>query len=208
MTAPELIEISLPMPGLRRRLPLDSPKAATTIVSTLLGEQSLATTPVCEASVHLPRSGSIWVAAFTGPNAGQVWRSTGLTDHDEALRLTRKWEAEARAQRLNLGGTRSTPFLRIRREQPGSARLGPLTQREVAQLLKMSERGVRAVERRAFKKLRQHPLMRQVWQQFLAGELDEHQLGLTQEEIEALFNMARTPEERFLIEKVLRLIQR
>ena len=208
MTAPELIEISPHMPGLLRRLPLDSPKAAATIVSTLLGEQPLAAAPVCEASVHLPRSGSIWVASFTGPNGGQVWRSTGLTDHDEALRLARKWEAEARAQRLNLGGTRSNPLLRVRREEPGTPRSGTLTQREVAQLLKMSERGVRAVERRAFEKLRQHPLLRQVWQQFLAGELDEHQLGLTPEEIKALFKLARTPEERGVIEKILRLIQR
>ena len=208
MTAPELIEIVPPRPGLRRRLPLDSPKAATTIVSTLLGEQPLAAVPVLEASVHLPQRSRVWVAAFTGPNGGQVWRSTGLTDHDEARRLARKWEAEARAQRLNLSGTRSTPFLRVRREEPGSARSGPLTQKEVAQLLKMSERGVRAVERRAFEKLRQHPLLRQAWQQFLAGELDEHEVNLTTEEVQALFNLARTPEERGLLQQVLRLIQR
>ncbi len=208
MTAPELIEILLPRPGLRRRSPLDSPKAAATIVSTLLGEEPLAGAPVCEASVHLPRNGRIWVASFTGAEGGQVWRSTGLTDHNHALLLARHWEAKARAQRLSLGRARSTPFLRVRREEPGTAKSGLLTQKEVAQLLKMSERGVRVVERRAFEKLRQHPILRQAWQQFLAGELDEHQLGLTLEEIEALFNLARTPEERGVIEKVLRLIQR
>jgi hypothetical protein len=74
--------------------------------------------------------------------------------------------------------------------------------------LGLSERSVRAVERRAFEKLRQHPLLRQAWQQFLAGELDEYEVNLTPEEIEALFNLARTPEERHLIAKVLRLIQR
>ena len=203
MTAPELIQISPSMPRGRWRLPLDSPKAAATIVSTLLGEE-----PLAEASVHLPQRSRVWVAAFTGPNGGQVWRSTGLTDHDQALVLAKHWEAKARAQRLGLGRPLQRPILRVRREEPGTAKSGPLTQKEVAQLLKMSERGVRAVERRAFEKLRQHPLLRQAWQQFLAGELDEHQLGLTPEEIEALFNMIRTPEERFLIEKVLRLIQR
>ncbi len=40
-------------------------------------------------------------------------------------------------------------------------------------VLKMSERGVREVERRAFKKLRDHPLLKQIWRQYLAGGLDE-----------------------------------
>ena len=208
MTAPELIEISLPKAGLRGRLPLDSPRAAATIVSTLLGDQPLAESPVCEASVHLPQRSRVWVAAFTGPNGGQVWRSTGLTDHEKALLLAKHWEAKARAQRLGLGRPLQRPILRVRREEPGTSRSRPLTQKEVAQLLKMSERGVRAVERRAFEKLRQHPLLRQAWHQFLAGELDEHQLGLTQEEVQALFKLARTPEERGVIEKVLRFIQR
>ena len=208
MIAPELIEISPSTPGVRRRLPLDSPKVAATIVSALLGERPLAETSVCEASVHLPQRSRVWVAAFTGHNGGQVWRSTGLTDHDQALVLAKHWEAKARAQRIRWGRPARKPILRVRREQPGSVRSGLLTQREVAQLLGMSERGVRAVERRAFEKLRQHPVLRQAWQQFLAGELDEHQLDLTPEEIEALFNLARTPEERGVIEKVLRLIQR
>ena len=208
MTAPELIQISPSMPRGRWRLPLDSPKIAATIVSTLLDEQPLAAVPVCEASVHLPQRSRVWVAAFTGHNGGQVWRSTGLTDHDQALVLAKHWEAEARAQRLGLGRPLQRPILRVRREEPGTARSGPLTQKEVARLLNMSERGVRAVERRAFEKLRQHPLLRQAWQRYLAGELDEHQLGLTPEESEALFNLIRTPEERGLIQKVLRLIQR
>lgn len=208
MTAPELIQISPHMPGLLRRLPLDSPKTAATIVNTLLGEEPLSEAPVCEASVHLPQRSRVWVAAFTGPNGGQVWRSTGLTDHDQALVLAKHWEAKARAQRLGLGRPLQRPILRVRRQQPGTAPSGLLTQKEVAQFLQMSERAVRAAERRAFQKLRQHPLLRQAWQQFLAGELDEHQPGLTPEEIEALFNLARTPEERGVIEKVLRLIQR
>jgi hypothetical protein len=177
-------------------------------VNTLLGDKPLAEASVCEASVHLPQRSRVWVASFTGPEGGQVWRSTGLTDHDQALVLAKHWEAKARAQRLGLGRSRRNPILRVRRQQPGTTLSGLLTQKEVAQFLHMSERAVRETERRAFEKLRQHPLLRQVWHQYQVGELDEHQRILTSEEIEALFNMIRTPEERFLIQKVLRLIQR
>ena len=75
-------------------------------------------------------------------------------------------------------------------------------------VLKMSERGVREVERRAFKKLRNHPLLREIWRQYLAGDLEEQAMEpLTRAEIEALFALARTPAERAAIGKVLRLIQ-
>ena len=204
MTAPELIEISPSMPGWPRRITLDSPPTAVTIVNTLLDDPPPAKAPVCEASVHLPRSGSIWVASFTGSHGGQTWKSTGLTDHDQALVLARRWEAEARAQRLKLGRPARKPTLRVRRDSPGAARSGLLTQKEVALLLNMSERGVREVERRAFQKLRQHPLLRQAWRQYQARELDEQQLELTPEEIEALFSLARTSEERGLIQDLLR----
>jgi hypothetical protein len=119
--------------------------------------------------------------------------------------VARGWEAEARAQRARLGRTARRPILRVRHSQPGIG-AGPLTQKEVGLLLGMSERSVRAVERRAFKKLFNHPLLRQVWRQCLAGELDEEHLPLTPEEIEALVGAARTSEERLLIEKVLRLV--
>ena len=208
MTATEQIEIPLPRPEVRPRSALAQQKSATAIVNTLLDDEPPVEGPVCEASVHLPQRSRVWVAAFTGHNGGQVWRSTGLTDHDQALVLAKHWEAKARAQRLGLGRPLQRPILRVRREEPGTVSSGMLTQREVARLLNMSERGVRAVERRAFEKLRQHPLLRQAWQRYLAGELDEHQLGLTPEESEALFNLIRTPEERGLIQKVLRLIQR
>ena len=204
MTAPELIEISPSIPGLRSRL---HSNAAASIVSTLLDDPPPAKALVCEASVHLPRSGSVWVASFTGSHGGQVWKSTGLTDHEKALVLARRWEAEARAQRSKLGRPDRRPTLRVRRNSPGAVRSGLLTQKEVALLLNMSERGVREVERRAFQKLRQHPLLRQARQQYQAGELDEQQLELTPEEIEALFSLARTSEERGLLQRVLRLFQ-
>ena len=208
MTAPELIEILPTMPRLLRHLPPDSRLTAMTIVRTLLDDLPPAKALVCEASVHLPRSGSIWVASFTGPSGGQVWKSTGLTDHEKALVLARRWEAEARAQRIRLGRPARKPTLRVRRDSPGAAKSGLLTQKQVALLLNMSERGVREVERRAFQKLRQHPLLRQAWRQYQARELDEQQLELTPEEIEALFSLARRPEEQRLVRKVLRSIQR
>ncbi len=70
----------------------------------------------------------------------------------------------------------------------------------------ISERAVREIERRAIEKLRRHPLLREIWQKHLSGELDENQPTLSQDEVEALFNLARTPDEQHLIEKVLALI--
>ena len=160
-----------------------------------------------ETTVHRPRRSRVWVATFTGPAGGQVWKSTGLTDQDQAIRLAKSWEVEARAERARVGRTVRKPRLRVRRQEPGIEQSGSLTQREVALLLNMSERGVREVERRAFEKPRNHRLLRQVWRQYLAGELDEQQLMLTHQEIEALFDVTRTPEEWRLLEKVLRLIQ-
>jgi hypothetical protein len=98
-------------------------------------------------------------------------------------------------------------FKSLRNLLPRIRQVG-LTQKQVAQLLNMSERGVREVERRAFQKLRQHPLLRPVWRQYLVGESDEHQPILTSTEIQALFTLAHTPEERDLIQQVLRLIER
>jgi len=207
MTATEQIEIPLPRPEVRPRSALAQQKSATAIVNTLLDDEPPVEGPVCEATVHLPRRGKIWVAAFTGGQGGQVWRSTGLTDHDQALVLAKRWEAQARSQRARLGVTPRKPRLPVRRQELGAARSGLLSQREVAMLLNMSERGVREVERRAFQKLRQHPLLRQAWQQYLANELDEHVLSLTSEEVEALLNAARMPEEQELIHKVLHAIQ-
>jgi hypothetical protein len=181
-------------------------EAAQEIVRILLGEASMTECGLTEASVHLPTRSRVWVAAFTGPAGGQIWRSTGLTDRDQALLVARKWEAEARAERAKLGRTARKPVIRVRRLD-GRSGVGPLTQQEVATLMGLSVRAVREIEHRALRKIRDHPLMRKAWQQYLAGELDEHQPTLTHDEVEALFNLTRTPEERHLIEKVLSLIQ-
>lgn len=177
------------------RLPSALKSTAGRIVDILLAE----------ASVHPAKRSQVWVASFTGPTGGQKWRSTGLTDHDQALLVARKWEAEARAERARLGRTARKPIVRVHRRESGPE-FCPLTQKEVALLLNLSERAVRGIERRAFQKLRNHPLLRDVWQRYLAGELDEHQPTLTQEEVEALFNLIRTPAERQLVEKVVGMI--
>ena len=181
-------------------------EAAGTIVEWLLAKDEIyQNTAILEASVHRPRRGRVLVATFSGPTGGQVWRSTGLTNREQAQLVARRWEAEARAQRDQLGGRTAKPTLPARPPEP-ALRRGLITQREVAVLLNMSERGVREVERRAFCKLRNHPLLRQVWRQFLAGELDERRLGLTREEIVALFAVARTSEERRLIQNLVPLV--
>ena len=191
---------------LRQQVPLADTNldTATALVSLLLDEP-LAQARVCEASVYRPKRGRVWVASFTGPAGGQVWRTTGLVDREEALALAKEWEAEARAQRVRLGRAYRKPTVRVSRTEPGTKR-GPLSQREVALFLNMSERGVRAVERRAFQKLRQHPALRRLWQEY-TGNLDEEDIRLTLDEIEALFQVARTPEEQRLVRKVLALIQ-
>ncbi len=74
-------------------------------------------------------------------------------------------------------------------------------------LLNISEPGVRAIERRALQKLRNHPLLRQVWREYLAGELEENQEALTPDEIRALLNLTRTREERRLIQKIVIMAQ-
>ena len=180
--------------------------AARPLVALLLEEEPLTIAPIQEASVHLGRRSRVFVATFTAAGGGQTWRTTGLTDYDQALMLARQWEAEARAQRASLGPTPRKPGTRVRPGQAGT-RVPPLTQKEVARILNMSERGVREVERRAFQKLRQHPLLRQLWDQYFAGELDEDCGGLDPAEAAALFDVAGTRGELRLIEKILAMLR-
>ena len=154
----------------------------------------------------MPKRSRVWQAVFTGPEGGQVWRSTGLTNREQALLVAKKWEREARAERVKFGQSPRRPAMRVRRTTPFTG-TGPLTQREVAVLLNISERAVKAIERRAIQKLSNHPVLRKVWQQFLSGELDEDHPILTSEEFEALFHLARTMEERLTLQKVLHLIR-
>ena len=160
-------------------MPLDSAKAATTIVNAPLGEEPLPEAPACGAS--------------------------GVDNRDQALLLAKEWEAQAREHRASLCHTPGKLILCIRR-LASSARSGSLSQQEVALLLSMSVRRMREVQRRAFAKLRNHPLLRHVWLQFFTGDLDERQPALTSEEADALSKMGRTPEERRLMRKVRALM--
>jgi hypothetical protein len=180
-------------------------EAASRIARLLLYEPSVAADGiVCEASVHRGKRSLVWIATFTGPAGGQVWRSTGLVNRAKALWLAKRWEREARAQRSVTSRLAAMPILPNKETGKG---VKPLSQREVATLLGISERAVRLVERRAFQKLLNHPLLRRAWRQYLAGELDEHQTSLTTQEIGALFKLVRSTQEWLVLEKVTRLIR-
>jgi hypothetical protein len=80
-----------------------------------------------------------------------------------------------------------------------------LTQKEVALVMGMSERGVRAVERRALDKLRRHPALRALWTEWI-GEGTAQDVELTDAEIAALYNLARTEAERRAVDKMMRMM--
>jgi len=82
-----------------------------------------------------------------------------------------------------------------------------LTQREVGLLLGLSERAVRAIEKRALRKLACHPDLREVWRQFLAGELTEQAHRLSVPEMKALVGLTRSPAELAALQKALEWVQ-
>jgi hypothetical protein len=171
--------------------------------------------PICmealidEASVHLPRRGSVWVASYRDENGVQRWRSTGQRDRVAAQTIAGKLEAEARRKRAAQAPRPAKPTIRVR---AGSAEhaLGFLSQKEVAIVMKISERAVRAIERRAFDKLRRHPALRQFWDEWQGGGIEEAGLEwqLSPTETAALYALARTPEERQVLRKVMALMAR
>jgi hypothetical protein len=109
---------------------------AALTVELLRGEQQ---NLITEATVHMPPRSNVWVATFTGLTPGQqVWRSTGLTNREEALAQAKRWEAEARQQRLAQGlGSKSPPYVPGRVSKVAARE--KLTQQEVAKRLGMSE---------------------------------------------------------------------
>jgi hypothetical protein len=123
------------------------------------------------------------------------------------LLVARKWEAEARAERLKRNQMVKKATIRVRHSEPGTV-TGPFTQEETALAMKISTRAVRRLERSAIEKLRRHPELRQLWQKYLAGELvEENELALNREEVVALLGLARTQEERSLMRKILKVVQ-
>lgn len=164
-----------------------------------------------EASVRRSPRSKRWIATFTAAEPGrQICRSTGFTDKEAALALATEWEAEERRKRTALGAAlHRKPVIRVRRRgQPLTG--GPLTQAQVAALLNMSIRGVREVERRAFAKLRQHPLLREIWAELSEDRTTarggEESGRLTKEEVHALASLARTPREKQALRKILAVV--
>jgi hypothetical protein len=169
-----------------------------------------------EASVYKPVRGHVWVAVFAGPEPGkQVWRTTGLRDYDAALAVAKAWESEARAQRLGRKMGQQPAALRVRRRPQSAPRpnSGGLTQAEVAALLKLSQRAVRDIEKRAIAKLRAHPLLREIWTDYLASKVDETRMeldndgSLTALDILALLDLAQTQSEREAVWHVFHLLE-
>jgi hypothetical protein len=178
--------------------------------------QILIETDVCardliEASVHLPHRGTLWVATYRDPSGRQLWRTTGSRDRKTALALADQWEAEAKQRRAAQGALPRKPTIRVR---PGSAEreLGLLTQREVGVIMQISERAVREIERRAFDKLRRHPALKGLWQEWATGEIKEAlpaptPWALSRAEIAAVYGLTRTPFERQALRKLIALTQ-
>ena len=165
-----------------------------------------------EVSLHLPRRGTKWVAAFRDANGRQVWRATGLREREPALVLARRWEAEAKRRRAAQPAAPPKLTIRVR---PSSAerQQGCLTQAEVAAILRISERAVREIERRAFEKLRRHPALRDFWREWQTGEIKEtalrvsKQWTLSRAEVAAVYALAGTTVERQALRKLLALTQ-
>jgi hypothetical protein len=175
--------------------------AAIEIVETLLRAlDAPSAKALIEASVHRPKRGTLWFATYRDGSGRQLWRSTGLTDWRAALAVAQALEKaarRARAEQGELGG----PVVRAR--PPGSG----LTQKEVALLIGMSERGVRAVERRALEKLRRHPALRAFWREWIdEGATSTLGLELTAAEVAAIYGLARTRAERWVVDEVMSLV--
>jgi hypothetical protein len=163
-----------------------------------------------EASVHRPARGKRWIASFRNQAGRQEWKSTGLTDKNAAIILAKEWEAAARRQR---GSARQTPRKALIRVAGGSGKgdTGLFTQREVALLMKISERAVRNIERRAIAKLQSNPVLKALWRDWNLGEIEEgfmpaSNLNLTAAEIAAVYDLTQTPAERRVIRKVMALV--
>ena len=169
--------------------------------------------PVCartliEVSVHLPNRGTRWVAAFRDETGRKVWRSTGLREREPALALAKEWEADAKRKRAAQGAVPPRLTIRVR---PGST---CLSQKEVAAILRISERAVRQIERTAIEKLRRHPVLQGIWREWETGEMKEaisrgsSQSALSRAEIAAIYALTRTPAERQAVRKLVAIAQR
>jgi hypothetical protein len=177
---------------------------ALLILEAEVGIQSI---DLVEASVRRPPRSSVYVATYTAHDGGQITRSTGQRDYRAAMGVAKEWEKEARREReaAKAAGV-VTPVT-------GKLSLG-LTQREVAALLRISERTVRNTERRAIMKLSRHPLLKAIWKEFTESR-SSTEIGpdwdsqvLSAEEKAALLGLARSPLELQALRRVLAFVCR
>ncbi len=167
---------------------------------------------VHEASVHLPHRGKIWVAAYRDEYGQPVWRTTGLSDRKAAQAKADAWEEAARRKRAAQGVLPKKPTIRVRAGSP-EHQAGLRSQQEVAIILRLSTRAIRAIERRAIEKLRRHSALRSFWHEWETGEMEEAmtqaagQWQLSQSEIAALYGLAQSPAELEVLRKLITLTQ-
>ena len=96
-----------------------------------------------------------------------------------------------------------------------SSPAGPFfSQKEVAAILRISERAVREIEKTALEKLRRNPVLQGIWREYEIGEIKEaafqasNQWVLSRAEIAAIYALARTPSERQAVKKLITIVQR
>jgi hypothetical protein len=128
------------------------------------------------------------------------------------MAVAQRWEADAKRKRAAQRPV--PPRLTIRVRPAGTERQrGCLSQAEVAIILRISERAVREIERRAIEKLRRNPIVKSLWSELKTGEIKEaaspasRQWTLSRAEIAAVYALARTPAERQAINKVIAIVQ-
>jgi hypothetical protein len=121
------------------------------------------------------------------------------------MALAQEWEREAR--RKHGSGPRPLPKALVR---VGSSHAATgFSQHDVALIMKISERAVRNIERRAIDKLRRNPALRELWREWSLSEIEEGsgiQWRLSPSEIAALHGLAQTSAERRVVRKVMALI--
>ena len=115
----------------------------------LILEIEVSTPPaeLSEAVVRLPPRSSRWIAIYTGATGGQITRSTGLRDRDQALELARQWEIQARTERE----ARRAAGGQVRRQTRGDALM---THDEIAKIMGLSPRTIRSLQASGLRKLR------------------------------------------------------
>jgi hypothetical protein len=125
------------------------------------------------------------------------------------MALAQEWERDAERH----GGGPRLPLKALVRVAGGSGQPDTgLTQQEVSLILKISQRAVRNIERRAIDKLRRNPALRALWREWSRGEIEEvygsaTRWQLSRSEIAAVYRLAQTSAERQVVRKVMALIE-